>query len=226
MISCTSSIALLSSWMLRQDEPLVESETDIEKRGLSPCLIRGNSPLCTSSCAVIGFCVFLFWLAGSTRLPVSVPLIFEQCSFLDFDLPMWATWVFRRKQLLVDFALHRLKSSQCMQWTLRRRMSTLQSSPQGFGISAESFGFFRSQDCGRVEHETFCLCLKDFDSTYHALNASFHLVRLAPVLDIVPFACLPAPCRQILQCMTLIRLESWTMKASHSNTVHWCTMDV
>ena len=133
---------------------------------------------------------------------------------------------FRRKQLLVDFALHRLKSSQCIQWTLRRRMSTLQSSPQGFGISAESFGFFRSQDCGRVEHETFCLCLKDFDSTYHALNASFHLVRLAPVLDIVPFACLPAPCRQILQCMTLIRLESWTVKASHSKTVHWCTMDV
>lgn len=105
MISCTSSIALLSSWMLRQDEPLVESETDIEKRGLSPCLIRRNSPVCTSSCAVIGFCVFLFRLAGSTRLPVSVPLIFEQCSFLDFDLPMWATWVFLTKTVASGFRL-------------------------------------------------------------------------------------------------------------------------
>ncbi len=121
----------------------------------------------------------------------------------------------RLKQLLVDLAVHRLKSlksSQCMQWTLRRRLSTLQSSPQGFGFSAESFGFFRSQDCSRVEHETFCLCLKDFEGTYHDLNALFHLVKLVAVLNIVPFACLPAPCRQILQCTTLIRLESWTVK--------------
>ena len=57
---------------------------------------RGNSPLFVllhvqQSVFYVFVPIGRFRLA--TRFPVSVPLIFEQCSFLDFDPLMWATWV-------------------------------------------------------------------------------------------------------------------------------------